>query len=71
VGALAALIDTTAAASLAVARCVTGDEERAERATHDAYVEIWHRATQHRLPDQDVATWVLAVTHRHARALAA
>ena len=43
-------------------------EEAAQRATHDAYVEIWHRAVAGRLPAGDAAMWILGVVHRHALA---
>lgn len=67
-GALAALFDRTAVAALTVARCVTADESAAEQAAHDAYLEIWQRARADRVPDEDLALWVLGVVHRHALA---
>ncbi|MFN8192034.1 MAG: hypothetical protein U0R78_16745 [Nocardioidaceae bacterium] len=66
--ALAALFDRTAPSALTIARCVAQHEEAAQRATHDAYVEIWHRAVAGRLPAGDAAMWILGVVHRHALA---
>ncbi|MCB0906754.1 MAG: hypothetical protein KDB63_06500 [Nocardioidaceae bacterium] len=66
--AFASLFDRTAPAAVTVARCVAADEEAAQRATHDAYVEIWHRAVAGRLPAGDPAMWLLGVVHRHALA---
>jgi len=64
--AFAALFDQTAPAALSVARCVATSEEAAQRATHDAYLEIWHRAIAGHLPAGDPAMWILGVVHRHA-----
>jgi RNA polymerase sigma-70 factor (ECF subfamily) len=66
--ALAQLFDRTAPSVLSVARCVAADEQAAQHATHDAYVEIWHRAVAGRLPAGDPAMWILGVVHRHALA---
>ncbi len=64
--AMAALFDLTAGAALQVARCAAADERGAEQAVHDAYVEVWHRASVGRAPRRDVGLWVLALARRHA-----
>lgn len=66
--ALEALYDQTAGTALRVARCVAGDEDRAHQAVHDAYIELWHRAQAGRVPDRNLALWILALAHRHAAA---
>lgn len=68
---MAVLFDRTACAALAVARCVAGDDDAADRATHDAYLEIWDRAAAGRFPHRDLALWVLGVVHRRAVATVA
>jgi RNA polymerase sigma-70 factor, ECF subfamily len=60
------LYDRTVCVVLALARCRAPDEETAQEATRAAYVELWTRAHQGRVPTTDVLTWVAALAHRHA-----
>lgn len=61
--ALARLADATYGRALAVARSLTPDEARAERAVLDAYVALWV-ARREAPADERLEAWVLAQVGR-------
>lgn len=63
------LYDVISARIFGLSHRLLGDSASAERATKDAFLEIWQRAPQYDASTSRPVTWMLAIAHRRARAL--